>query len=56
LIRVFANLAVKVRMIVRSHGALECFGISGPIKESRRDAQRADLFPASAVRLLNLLQ
>jgi len=49
--RVLAELPVKVRMIVRVHAALEDFGIDGPIKEPRRDTQRADLIagaPCSA--------
>ena len=32
-------------MMVRSHAALECFGIGGAVKEPRHDPQSGNLIP-----------
>jgi hypothetical protein len=40
-----ADLTVKRWIIVRSQAALECSGIGGAVKESRRNAQRGNLIP-----------
>jgi hypothetical protein len=50
LLRFFAELPVKVRIIVRVHAAFERFCISRAIKEPRRDAQRADPITSSPCR------
>src|ERR1700745_3453914 len=42
LLRVFAKLPVEARMIVGIDATLECSGVSGPIKEPRRDTQGTD--------------
>jgi hypothetical protein len=50
LLGLLAELAVEVGMIVCIHAALECLRISRPIKEPRRDAQRADAVTGSPSR------
>jgi hypothetical protein len=42
-LRFFADLAVKLRVIVRTHPTLKCLRGGGPVKEPRRDSQCADL-------------
>ena len=42
LFRPFAELAVEVGIVERIDAALERFGVSGPIKEARCNAKRAD--------------
>jgi hypothetical protein len=42
LLRLLAELPVKVRIIVRVHAALEYFSISRAIREPRCDAQGSD--------------
>ena len=41
LLRVFAKLPIKIRIVVSADAALEGFGVTGSIKEPRRDTQRA---------------
>jgi hypothetical protein len=41
-LRLLAELTVKSRVIMRIHAAFENFCIVGSVKESRRDAQRAN--------------
>ena len=47
LLWVLAKLPIKAGVIVRVHAALENFGFIRPIKEPRRDPQRADLVTGS---------
>jgi hypothetical protein len=42
ILAVFADLPVKLRMVVRIHAALKCLRVIRPIKELRRNTQRAD--------------
>jgi hypothetical protein len=42
LLRVLAELPIKIRIVVRADAALECFGIDRSVKEPRRYKQRAN--------------
>src|SRR6516225_9593478 len=42
LLRLLAKLTVEIRVVMRVHAALECFGGGGTIKEPRCDTQGAD--------------
>jgi hypothetical protein len=42
LLRILVYLPIKIRIVVRSDTAFEGFGVTGSVKEPRRDTQRAN--------------
>jgi len=53
LLRLLAKLTAGVRIMVRIHPTLECFGISGSVEEPRRYASERELRAVQARMVLN---